>query len=187
MRRITFLALLTLTWLSTMLQAHAQEFPLTPDPATCDAEPIDVAALLARVATPGAIPTVAPVPPTGTPTADQLESMIETVIASVACTNANQPLRALSFFTDDYLLNRISDEPSATLGHLEAASSRTPDVAAVEDRVTIDAITAGPAGAGLGYLEVKTLTGGEPSLANLLMVSTETGWKIDDVFVSLIE
>jgi len=187
MRRITFVALLTLTWLAAAYQANAQEYPLTPDPATCDAEPIDIGALLERVATPVAVPTVAPVSPTGTATADQLDGMTETVTASVACTNANQPLRALSFFTDDYLLHRIGDEPSVTLGHLEAASSRTPDVAAVEDRVSIEAISAGPAGEGFAYLEVKTLSGGEPSLSSLLMVSADTGWKIDEVFVAIID
>jgi len=182
-----FLALLTLTWLATAHQVNAQEYPQTPDPATCDAEPIDIGALLDRVATPSPSPSTTPEPTPRMPTAEEFDAMTEVVIASVACTNANQPLRSLSFFTDDYLLNRISDEPAVTLGHLEAASSRMPDVAAVEDRVTIEAFGAGPAGEGFGYLEVKTLGGEESSLSSLLMVSTDTGWKIDDVVVAIID
>lgn len=141
MRRVLFLALLTLTWLPSQRVALAVELPITPDPATCDADPIDLDALLGLVATPTAAAPPDPFPTAGRPTTpSNVEWLLDVVVASVACTNANQPLRALSYFTVDYLLYRISDEPAVTLGHLEAATTRQPDVAAVEDRVTIESI-----------------------------------------------
>jgi len=141
MRRFIFLALLTLTWLAAAHGARAQQYPLTPDPATCDAEPIDIEALVLAAATPvrAATPTVVPAERRIASRSVQ-DELMEVVVGSVACTNANQPLRALSYFSEDYLLTRISDEPGVTLGHLEAAATRDAAVAQVEDRVTIEVI-----------------------------------------------
>lgn len=183
MRRMLFLALLTLTWLASAPDGRAQEYPLTPDPASCDAEPIDIETLVLSAATPA---------PAATPRAFAAErrsasrsvrnELMEVVVGSVACTNANQPLRALSFFTEDYLLTRISDEPAVTLGHLEAASTRDPAIATVEDRVSIEVIetvTTWEAGA-----EVVLLwSSGEDKLVRvgLRFREVDGDWKIDDV------
>lgn len=141
MRRMIFLALLSLTW-SPPHGVRAQDtFPITPDPVLCVAEPIDIDRLVALLATP--TPPVTPAPPTDVvriASRSVQNELVDVVVAAVACTNANQPLRALSYFTEDYLLYAVSDEPAATLGHLRAAATRDPDVAAVEDRVTIEAI-----------------------------------------------
>ena len=113
--------------------------------------------------------------------------MSDVVVSAVACTNANQPLRALSYFTEEYLLYRISGEPAVTLGHLRAAATRNPDVAAPDDRVTITSLQGGPSGDGFAYLDVVTISGIEPTWVNLRMVSTSDGWKIDVALEVIID
>ena len=183
MRRVIFLALLTLTWMVDAQEARAQEYPLTPDPATCDADPIDIEALVVAAASP--VPTTSPeaVPEERRNASPRvLDELMQVVVGSVACTNANQPLRALSYFTEDYLLTRISDEPAVTLGSLEAASTRDPAVAPVEDRVTIEVIemvTSWDGGAEVALL----WSSGKDQLARvgLRFRQVDGDWKIDDV------
>lgn len=182
MRRVIFMALLTVTWLPAASGAFAQEYPLTPDPTACDAEPIDVEALVpaaapAAAASPEAIPAERRI--AGPSLQDELMVI---VVGTVACTNANQPLRALSYFTEDYLLTRISDEPAVTMGHLEAAATRNPAVASIEDRVTIEVVenvTTWPSGA-----EVVLLwSSGDSELerVGLRFREVDGEWKIDEV------
>ncbi len=188
MRRILFLALLTSTWLLPRDASADVVLPITPDPADCVADPIDIETLVALAsgfATPVALAVQTPL--AGTPTSELLDRLTEVVVASTACTNANQPLRALSYFTEDYLLDRISDEPAITLGHLQAAASRHPDVAAVEDRVTITSLSAGPTGDGAAFLEVGTLAGTEAQVVSLRLIVEDTVWRIDQVSEAIID
>ena len=182
MRRMILLAVLTLTCLLPREASAQVELPVTPDPADCTAEPIDIdrlVALSSNQATPEAVAEATSV--TATPTPDVVSQLTKVVVGSIACTNANQPLRALSYFTEDYLLRRISDEPAVTLGHLRAASSRQPDVAAPGDRVTIVSITPGPLVGGVASLEVETRTGTQSQLVDLSMVFQGSEWRIDHV------
>ena len=179
MRRILFVALLTLTWLPTAWTALAVDFPITPDPADCVANPIDIDRLVEFASTPVARSTPTTPLNTGVPTPDEIGAISDVVLGAVACTNANQPLRALSYFTEAYVLYRIGEEPAVVLGHLRAASTRNPDVAAPDDRVTITSLEAGPFGDGFAHMDVRSISGNQPSWVNLRMVSTSDGWKID--------
>lgn len=188
MRRATLLAILTLTLLSAARPASAVDYPLTPDPADCVADPIDVDALIARadgVATPAA-PTVGRttrIAPLSTTSA-----LMDAVIGSVACTNAKQPLRALSYFTEDYLLHRIGGEPAVTLGHLKAAATRDPDRAAVEDRVTIEVVENATVWDG-GAEVVMLWSSGERRLVRTGLRFRDVGgeWKIDEVLGDTVD
>ena len=183
MRRNLFLTLLTLTWLAVAQGGRAQQYPLTPDPATCDAEPIDLEtlALAAAPPVPAASPSVVQVERRIASRSVQ-EELMKVIVGSVACTNANQPLRAYSYFTEDYLLTRISDEPAVTLGHLEAAATRDPDVAPVEDRISIEVIETVTTWEG-GAEVVLLWSGGADQVKRVGLRFREVGgeWKIDDV------
>ena len=186
MRRIRILALLALAVLAHSTAA-AVGFPITPDPADCNADPIPVDTLLTR-----ADVGVAATPQTSRPIDGPMDeelvaTLTDTVVASVACANANQMLKALSYFTEDYLLHRISDEPAVTLGHLQAAATRAPDVAPVDERVTIEAVTGVGHANGRAELEVRWTNGGDPEVVQLIFVLTEDEWKVDDVLVPTVD
>lgn len=188
MRRAILLAMLTLTWLSAVRPVMATDYPVTPDPAECNADPIDVDALIA-----GSVTVVSPATPAAlrTPRVASLSlqnDLMEAVIGSVACTNANQPLRALSFFTQDYLLTRISDEPAVTLGHLKAAATRDPAVAPIEDRVTIEVIEIATVWEG-GAEVVLLWSSGEQRLvrSGLRFRDVRGEWKIDEVLGDTVD
>ena len=188
MRRTRILALLTLTLLAHSTAA-AVEFPITPDPVDCDAEPIPVETLIERAdADIGTAATPqSPQPIDGPMEEGLITTLTDTLVASVACANANQMLKALSYFTEDYLLHRISDEPAVTLGHLQAASTRKPDVAAVDDRLTIEAVTGVGFAGGRAQIEVTWTNGGEPEVVQLIFVRTADDWKVDYVVVPTVD
>ena len=54
------------------------------------------------------------------------EAITAVVRQSVACTNANDPIRAFALFTDRFLLARFGGENQDDLGHLLAALTLEP-------------------------------------------------------------
>ena len=74
-----------------------------------------------------------------------------------------------------------------TLGHLQAAATREPEDAPVEDRVTVTRLNLGPGDDDAAYLEVGTESGGHPGLASLRFVRIDDDWKIDQVIEAIID
>ena len=115
--------------------AGAISLPATRQPSDCTIAPMAigdlqnlVAAGASSAATPGPSQTVTP----------ELTANIKgTIEESVACTNANEPLRALALFTDGYLVVRFSGVGSDDLGHLAAAVTRDPAPAEPADQLAI--------------------------------------------------
>jgi hypothetical protein len=101
---------------------------------------------------------------------------------SVACTNANDPMRSFALFTDRYLQERFGGDNEDDLGHLLAALTRTPEVAQERDRLTLDAIadvTQLPDGR---VLATVTTSNSDAVFEDLLLfVELEGEWKIDAV------
>jgi hypothetical protein len=73
---------------------------------------------------------------------DATESaIVATVEGSIACANANQPLRELAYFTDRYLANRFTGAGADDLGHLAVAVTRSPSPAADPDRLALISVS----------------------------------------------
>lgn len=118
--------------------AAAQELPVTPDPASCDIEPVEMRELedLAEedFEPPSEVASDLP-----SADANVEEAIASVVIGTTACTNANEPLRAFAYFTDRFLTELFSED-SALLGHLDVATTRDPAFATEDDRLTVERI-----------------------------------------------
>jgi hypothetical protein len=114
----------------------------TPVPAAeCDVRPIDPNRLVALVE--AATPEPAAELPNleGQPVERAVADAVTATIAmSVACINANDPLRALALFTDAYLARRFTADGGDDLGHFLAAITREPAQAAPEDQLSLEAV-----------------------------------------------
>ncbi|HRA47964.1 MAG TPA: hypothetical protein PK819_07850 [Thermomicrobiales bacterium] len=157
-------------------------FPATPQAAECQIAPLQPDELMATVAA-GAS---APVPLLATKRSvseDELAAVTAVVVQSLACTNANQPLRALAVFTDRYLAAHFAgDHGSDELGHLIAAASRTPTVASPADEVALISVT-NPIAYNDGRIgiTVTTANADDTFVDELILAQTEDGWQIDQV------
>lgn len=107
-------------------------------PEQCVVQPLSESDLLRFAASPAANTTVPNVGPDGEE-ADQatVEAISATIRRSIACANANDPMRAFALFTPRYLHERFSGEGQDDLGHLIAALSRDPAVATSEDQLAL--------------------------------------------------
>jgi hypothetical protein len=120
--------------------AGAADTPATPQPGQCTVAPITIAYLQNLVAV-DASPVASPASAINQPSVD-MDAISRTIEESVACTNANAPLRALALFTDSYLSARFSGAGADDLGHLAAAITRSPAPAQPADRLAIVSIGA---------------------------------------------
>lgn len=123
--------------LATLLTfpAEAATLPATPQPDACTVAPISIGDLQAIVA--GGTPTAATPAPV-VKLDDALKADIAaTVEGSIACTNANQPLRELAYFTNHYLADRFTGAGTDDLGHLAVAVTRSSSPAAGSDRLAL--------------------------------------------------
>lgn len=92
---------------------------------------------IVTAATPAAVAAAA-----GSPVDDAVAAAFaETVRESVACVNANQPLRWFALFTDGYLVRRFGGANADDLGHLIAAATRSPLNAAPDDQLVVIDLT----------------------------------------------
>jgi hypothetical protein len=157
--------------------ARAVTLPSTPDPSTCTAAPVTIERLtmLAAEGTPAAslaTPVNAPAP--------SLDELTATVAGSIACTNANQPLRALAYFTDAYLAARFSGAGADDLGHLTVAVTRNPNVAAPADRLALISISSPtPFGDGRWSAIVTTRNASQTFVDRLVFAFVDGNWLID--------
>jgi hypothetical protein len=116
--------------------------PEAVSPAFCTVPPLSQSELVDIVAagTPAPVDEL-PREATGIEVDDASIAAIEaTVRESVACANANAPLRAYALFTDRYLRERFGGENQDDLGHLLAALTRNSDVAKEADQLTLVSI-----------------------------------------------
>jgi hypothetical protein len=141
MRRIIWLGTLALVTALLVTSAPNGAAQATPAAAQCTAAPLSADSLTAIVEAgfkPAPALKLADEP---APAAD-LVAVYDLLIESVACTNANQPLRALSLYTDRYLAERFSGQAGEDeLGHPLAAATRSPKPAAPEDQLMLLAVT----------------------------------------------
>jgi hypothetical protein len=113
----------------------------TPAAAQCTAAPLSADSLTAIVEA-GFEPAPALKPADEPAPAADLVAIYDLLTENLACTNANQPLRALSLFTDRYLAERFSDQAGEDeLGHLLAAATRSPKPATPRDQLVLLAVT----------------------------------------------
>lgn len=168
-------------------------FPATPtsaadpiDPSGCTVAPRTRAELIDLVGSAEAGPATPATPaqsaadPMGSDTLRSIEATIE---MSLACTNANQPLAALALFTDRYVAARFGADGGSELGHLLAASTRTPPPAAPADRLTLVSISDVSVLAD-GRIAVTVTTSNQDATFTdrLALVPMEYGdWLIDEV------
>jgi len=182
--RQLLLLLLVLATLGAITAADAVAAPAsaTPESERCTVDPLAPEQLTAIVAAgfepaPRLEKSDQPLP------ANDLVAMFDVLTESVACTNANQPMRALALYTDRYLAERFSgQEGEDELGHLIAASSRSPKPAAPEDQLVLlavaDAILYADGRIGA---TVTTANADETFIDQVIFAKTDNGWRIDQV------
>jgi hypothetical protein len=156
----------------------------TPAAMQCTAAPLSADSLTAIVEAgfkpaPGLTPTADPAP------AADLVAVYDLLTESVACTNANQPLRALSLYTDRYLAELFSGPAGEDeLGHLLAAATRSPRPAAPEDQLVLLSVT-DPVRYQDGRIGAMVTTANKDNTFTDLLIFTGTGTdlRIDQVIV----
>lgn len=181
MKRARFIIALAalLTAVALAGAAGAQALPATPQADACTAAPISIADLNALVArgTPGPATPAA----IGAPAAATMADVTATIEQSVACANANQPLRALALFTDRYLVVRFTGSGADDLGHLAVAVTRHPAAANPADRLALISVS------GLTQLQdgrvsvtVETANSQQTFVDVLILANVNGRWLIDE-------
>jgi hypothetical protein len=187
MRFALICLLLALAVNSSARGAIAQgTLPETVSPELCSVEPLTEFDLVSIVET--AIPvteTDISSDENGSPANDETVAEITDVVRmSVACVNANDPMRSFALFSDSYLQARFGGENEDDLGHLLAAITRNPDVALDADRLTLDSIEdvrAFPDGRVAAT--VTTSNSANVFVDTLVFAQVSDEWKIDSVIL----
>lgn len=174
--------------LLTPLVGRAQsEFGAAIMPDRCQVEPltdaelVDIVDAAASPATP-----VSALDGESEPLPEDLrQPIIDTIVESVACTNANDPMRAFALFTDRYLQTRFTGEGADDLGHLLVAITRESAPAAEIDRlalISIDEFQVWPDGA----VSVTVVTGNVDATYTdtLVLVEVDEVWLIDQAITT---
>jgi hypothetical protein len=163
----------------TVAGAGAANAPATPEASACTIAPITIEHLQ-NLAAMGASPVASPALDT-TPSPADIDGITQTIEESVACTNANQPLRALALFSDRYLAARFSGAGADDLGHLTAAVTRSPAPAQPADRLAIVSISAPKTLVdGRVSVIVKTSNSDQEYADVLVFVNVDGRWLIDE-------
>jgi hypothetical protein len=162
----------------------AQALPITPTERSCVVEPIKRVDL--EDAATGPFPRRAdPVESAELVTDDELRQVSRVVRIMTACTNANRPLSALALVTDTYIAEYFAGPAGQDqLGHLVAVSSREPEPAAPEDRLTLVAIE-DPVRYGDGRIAVTVTTANATAqfVDLLIFIETVDGWRLDQAIL----
>jgi len=169
---------LSLSVLSTPVAANS---PATPQTEECTVAPIAIDGLQALVlsgtpvaATPSRADAAVIAP-------DVAAGVTATIRQSIACTNANQPLRALALFTNAYLIARFSGAGADDLGHLTAAATRDPAPATAADRLRLVSMgVIEPLSDGRVSVVVTTANVADSFTDTLTFAKTGVVWLIDE-------
>lgn len=182
MRRAAILVVLPLFAIGCHARVVAQSVPATPQASECTVPALEDDVLL-QLSIAEYVPAGEHVTADSEPEPDDVTAAIETVLMSVACTNANRQNAALALFTDRYLTERFSlGNGPDELGHLIAASTRDVKPAAPEDQLAIEAI-----GDAVLYedgriaLPVQTSNANEVFQDMLVFEKVDEVWLIDEV------
>jgi hypothetical protein len=183
MRQLLLLLLIVMTLgASSAADAVAAPASATPETERCTVDPLSPEQLTAIVAA-GFEPTPRLEKGDQAVPATDLVAMFDVLTESVACTNANQPMRALALYTDRYLAERFSGQAGEDeLGHLIAASSRSPKPAAPGDQLVLLAV-ADPILYGDGRIGATVTTANAEAtfIDQIIFAKTDEGWRIDQV------
>ncbi len=182
---LSLLTLLSLCLLGARsVAASPQATPVAVAPSECTVAPLTIDQLSALVssARPIDAPWVDPLLTSKAVDAGTLTMITALVRESVACTNANDPMRNFALFTDRYLIERFGGEHQDDLGHLAASLTRNPAPAAPEDQLSLVSITDAV------FLDARTVVA-TVTTANattvfgdqLRFVSAGSEWRIDAV------
>ncbi len=173
---------------ASVIVGSASQLPITPSERSCVVEPIERVEL--QDAATGPVPRRAePVISDVAVTETELGRITRAVRIMTACTNANQPLRALSLVTDTYIAEYFAGPAGQDqLGHLLAVASREPEPAAPGDRLALTSIT-DPVRFEGGRIAVTVITENAESrfTDQLIFVETRDGWRLDQVVLGEIE
>lgn len=176
------LIILLLLAITTAASGSATGQPVTPTARSCVVDPIERVEL--QDAAEGPIPRRAESVDSGIAvTEGELGRISRIVRIMTACTNANQPLRALALVTDTYLAEYFAGPAGQDqLGHLLAAASREPEPAAPEDRLALIAVE-DPVRFEDGRIAVTVVTENAVSrfTDQLIFAETDDGWRLDQV------
>jgi hypothetical protein len=164
--------------------ATAAGTPVAVDPAECTVQPLQIGQLTELVvsARPLAAPWQDPLPTAKNADDATLAAITALVRESVACTNANDPMRNFALFSDRYLIERFSADGGDDLGHLAAALTRHPKPATPADRLTLvsvtDAVMLDP---NTVVATVSTANATTTFIDHLRFTKSGSDWKIDAV------
>ena len=187
MFRLVPLLLCAVTF-TAVIESSAAELPVTPTARSCVVEPIERVQLQDAAA--GPVPRRSEPVISGVAVSEiELSRISRIVRIMTACTNANQPLRALSLVTDTYIAEYFAGPAGQDqLGHLLAASSREPEPAAVDDRLALIAIES-PIRYEVGQIAVTVVTENAASrfTDELIFIETDDGWRLDQVVLGMAE
>jgi hypothetical protein len=141
MRRIIWLGTIAMALAWQVGSAAGSAAQATPVTVQCTTAPLSADSLTTIVEA-GYKPAPALKPADEPAPARDLVAVYDLLSESVACTNANQPMRALALYTDRYLAERFSGQAGEDeLGHLLAAATRSPKPASPEDQLVLLAVT----------------------------------------------
>jgi len=169
------------------LGATAQgSLPETVSPDLCTIEPLTELdlVLIVEAATPTP-ETAINSDQNGSPVDDSTaQEITDLVRLSVACVNANDPMRSFTLLSDGFLQFRFGGDNEDDLGHLLAAITRTPGVAQAGDRLTLESVADIRELAGGQVIATVTTSNAENVFVDTLIFAQITGeWKIDGVML----
>jgi hypothetical protein len=184
MRRLFLLLLIIATFGAIPAAVGASQ--ATPEPGLCTVDPLSPNQLTAIVKA-GFEPAPRLEKSDQALPAQELVAMFDVLTESVACTNANQPMRALALYTDRYLAERFAgQEGEDELGHLLAAATRSANPATLEDQLVLLAV-AHP----IRYVDgrigatVTTANVDATFIDQIIFAKTDVGWRIDQVVLGV--
>ena len=165
-------------------------FPITPDPAECDAdieprslEEIEELAVLAAEATPVAVEPTSVDVPVGEPAdAATVAAITATVRTEIACFHARDFLRNAAFYTDE-AIRRVFAEQQIPVETVTALFGAEPEEVPADARTTILVVTdvVVLADGRVGAFVVFTDPGAPPVTSFLVFVEREDAWLVDDI------
>ena len=152
----------------------------------CTVPELSQSELVAIVSTASALTPVSEAKSPGSEPSDDavMQAVSEVVRLSVACANANMPLRSLSLFSERYLQQRFGADSQDDIGHLIASISRTPGPVEDRDLLSLDSISEGTLLAD-GRLSVVVTTSNARVVFvdTILLFEVEGTWLIDEVIL----
>lgn len=183
MRRLSLWVVLAICAIASIESRPAAAAPEVPSTnfTECTSEPIAIPQTgeVGDLTLPS--PTATEIDESNTAPADEetIAAITEPIVQSLACQNAGDVLRMLASFSDRWIAEQFTGYDLVFYGRfVDAANSATP----VPDDgqvalVSIDDVRVRADGSALAT--VRTSVNGQEQISLLVLIETETGWKID--------